>query len=140
MQIERVHFEEVFDVDTFGGNFSFRGRQRSHYGVRLRKGLIPRQGSTYAIAFGRAGDWSTVLGWRELGTPGVMLRYPTWSACFEAFDDIYMIGIAFIVAALLFGGPVLALAVLALVTGAAVLHILRTARLNRQVAAALAAA
>lgn len=140
MQIERVHFEDVFDVDTFRGNFSFRARQRTHYGVRLHSRLVPRKGSVYAIAFGRAGDWSTVLGWREIGTPGIGLRYPTWFACVEAFDDVYMIGIAFIAAALLFGGPAAALAVLALVVAAATLHLVRTARLNRQVRAALAAA
>lgn len=51
MHIEQIHFDEVFDIQTVRGDFSFRSRGRAHYGVNLQNRVIPRPGSTFAVAF-----------------------------------------------------------------------------------------
>ena len=73
MQVERIHFDEIFDLAACHGNFSYRSAGRMHYGVQLDQGAIQQAGSSRAVAFGRAGDWSTVLGRRELASAQVRL-------------------------------------------------------------------
>lgn len=112
MQIERIHFEEVFDVAA--GDFSFRSEGRIHYGVSLGHGTIPQAGATYAVAFGRPGDWNSVLGWRDLGSPAVTLAHSTTGLLLSTVYDIYLYGLFFFAGGFLFGGIRLALAFAAL--------------------------
>lgn len=112
MQIERIHFEEVFDVAA--GDFSFRSEGRTHYGVSLGHGTIPQAGATYAVAFGRPGDWNSVLGWRDLGSPAVTLAHSTTGLLLSTVYDIYLYGLFFFAGGFLFGGIRLALVFAAL--------------------------
>ena len=112
MQIERIHFEEVFDVAA--GDFSFRSEGRTHYGVSLGHGTIPEAGATYAVAFGRPGDWNSVLGWRDLGSPAVTLKHTAAGLVLATVYDIYWYGLFFFAGGFLFGGIRMALAFAAL--------------------------
>jgi hypothetical protein len=140
MHVESIRFDEVFDVAAHRGDFSFRSRNRSHYGVRLRNHLIPRPGSSYAIAFAEPGQWNTVLGWRELPSPHVMLAHPTWSAVLLGLSDIVCVGMLLIVAGLLFAGAAGALAAMLALACMALFRVWRSQRLNQAVKRALLAA
>lgn len=110
MHIEQLRFDEVFDVQPARGDFSFRSGGRPVYGVRLGKGCVPAAGSRYAVAFEQAGDWDTVLAWRELGTQVVRFREPGWALTLMFFMDFIWF-VPFVGGAgLLFGGPGTALA------------------------------
>jgi len=113
MHIETVRFDEVFDVAARGGDFSFRSAGKTQYGVKLQNNLIPEAGSTYAIAFGRPGQWDTVLGWRDLASNDVRLAHPTWTLWLRMLGDIYLYGLALFVVGLLLGGAWVALAIAA---------------------------
>lgn len=112
MRIERIHFEEVFDVAA--GDFSFRSEGRAHYGVSLGHGTIPPTGATYAVAFGRPGDWGSVLGWRDLASQTVTLTHSTTGLLLSTVYDIYLYGLFFFAGGFLFGGIRLALVFAAL--------------------------
>lgn len=140
MHVESIRFDEVFDVAAQRGDFSFRSRNRTHYGVRLRKHLIPRPGASYAIAFAEPGKWDTVLGWRELASPDVMLAHPTWSAVLLGLSDIVCVGMLLIAAGLLLAGAAGALAAMLALACMALFQFWRTLRLNQAVKRALLAA
>lgn len=114
MHIERIHFEEVFDVASGRGDFSFRSGGRTEYGVNPRRGTIPRAGAAYAVAFGRAGDWSSVLGWRDLASQEVMLNNSTVGLLLARLYNIYWYGLFFFAGGFLLGGIRMALAFAAL--------------------------
>lgn len=140
MHIEKVRFDEVFDVAAQRGDFSFRSQDRVQYGVRLGQHVIPRAGASFAIAFAEPGKWDTILGWRELASPHVTLAHPTWSFWFLGLSDILLVGLALIALALLLAGPVGALVATAAVVGIALFPAIRFMRLNRAVKRALLAA
>ncbi|MEH6434055.1 hypothetical protein [Massilia sp. DD77] len=135
MKIERIRFDEVFDVAACRGDFSFRSGGKTHYGVNLHNKVIPRAGSTYAVAFGRPGDWTSVLGWRDLATPAVGLKTPGWWTTLVAMFDVYYLAPALIAPALLLGGPLAGLVAAACVAGlmlAWIAHVmLRNRKLKR---------
>lgn len=114
MHIERIHFEEVFDVAPGRGDFSFRSGGRTEYGVNLRRGTIPRAGGTYAVAFARAGDWTSVLGWRDLDSQEATLNHSTAGLLLARLYDLYLYGLFFLAGGFLFGGIGMALAFAAL--------------------------
>lgn len=140
MHVESIRFDEVFDVAAHRGDFSFRSRNRTHYGVRLRSHVIPRPGSTFAIAFAEPGKWNTVLGWRELASPDVMLAHPTWSAVLLSLSDIVCVGMLLIAAGLLLAGAAGALAAMLALACMALFQVWRSQRLNQAVKRALLAA
>jgi hypothetical protein len=135
MHVEKVRFDEVFDVVAEDGNFSFRSEGHTHYGVKLRKQLIPREGSTYAIAFAKPGDWTTVLGWRDLASAEVVFAHPTSFWWYFALSDILMYGLLFIVGGYLLTGAAGTLAVTAVCACLAFYQM----RVNRNVKRALSA-
>lgn len=137
MHVETVRFDEVFDVAAAHGNFSFRSRGRTEYGVRLRNHVIPHAGATFAIAFAEPGEWSTVLGWRDLAAPDVMLTHPAWALWLSSLSDIVMFGLFFIAGGLLLAGPAGALAVALAIACIALFQIFRLMRRNRAVKRAL---
>lgn len=139
MHVEQVHFDEVFDTQPLRGDFSFKSRGRIQYGVNLRSGVIPRDGATWAVAFAEPGDWSTVIGWRNLALPAVTLRQSTWSYVFSEMSMIFLLGPAFIAAGLGFGGPGTALVVSAIVAILVGSGVYRVAARNRRVRQALLA-
>jgi hypothetical protein len=104
MQVEKFHFDEVFDVVAEDGHFSFRSQGRTHYGVKLQKHVIPRKGSTFAVAFAKPGNWTTVLGWRDLASANVMFARPTSFWWHFALSDIVMYGLLFILGGFLLAG------------------------------------
>jgi len=112
MHIERIHFDDVFDVNRQQGDFSYTSEGVKRYGARLRRGLIPCAGSTYLVAFAEAGDWSTVLGWRNLDTATRCYREPIWLATLSGIGSLLWLAPFFVFGALLFAGPGAALAVL----------------------------
>lgn len=137
MHVEKVHFDEVFDVAP-RGDFSFRSQGRTRYGVRLQSGVIPVNGSTFAVAFDQPGQWTTVLGWRDLPTGDVRLARPDWTLWFDALSDLFVPGALFVFGALLLGGAGVALAV---AMAAAFLYpAIRQMHQNRAVRRALLAA
>lgn len=114
MHIERIHFEEVFDVASGRGDFSFRSGGRTEYGVNLGRGTIPRAGATYAVAFGRQGDWASVLGWRDLASGKASLAHSTVGLLLARLYDVYLYGLFLFAGGFLFGGIGMALAFAAL--------------------------
>lgn len=104
MHIERIHFDEVFDAAPGRGDFSFRSAGETHYGVNLQRGTIPRAGATYVVAFGRARDWGSVLGWRDLASGEVMLSYSPLGLLVSRLLDVYLYGLLFFALGFLFGG------------------------------------
>jgi len=139
MKVERIHFDDIFDVAPYHGNFSYRSAGRLHYGVQLDKGVIPRGGSAWAVAFGRTGDWSTVLGWRDLSSAKVGLKYPDWAAVLAALGHVYFGAPVAIALALLLGGADAAMAAAAAVAVLAVYLVAGMIRKNRAVERALRA-
>lgn len=115
MHIEDVHFDEVFDAQPGTGDFSFRSGGRTNYAVKLRRRLVPQAGSRYLVAFGEAGNWSTVLGWLDPRTARTTLKTPTWLALLDEFGMLVWFAPFFLAGALLFGGVDAALAVLGLI-------------------------
>lgn len=115
MHIEEVHFDEVFDAQPGTGDFSFRSGGRAHYAVNLHRRLVPPAGSRYLVAFGTAGDWSTVLGWLDPVIGKTVLKTPTWLALLDEFGALVWFAPFFLAGALVFGGAYAALVVLALI-------------------------
>ena len=136
MHVEKVRFDEVFDVAPRGGDFSFRSQGKTQYGVRLQSGIIPGNGSTFAVAFDQPGQWTTVLGWRDLASGDVRLAHPDWALWLVTLSDLLAVGVFLIVGGLLLGGPGIALAVAA----AFLYPAIRQMRRNRAVRQALLAA
>ncbi|VXC03552.1 hypothetical protein [Massilia sp. 9I] len=139
MHIERIRFDEVFDVQAARGDFSFRSRGRPHYGVNLGNRVIPGAGTTYAVAFDKPGDWSTVLACRDLASSIVTLRQPAWPALLAQTGDFLIFGPLFIVGGLLLGGAWPGLVVAALLLLAMGYAFWRAVRENRAVTRALRA-
>lgn len=137
MHVERVQFDEVFDVAASRGCFSFRNAGRTEYGIRLEDGTIPRNGATFAIAFAEPGNWTTVLGWRDLAMPSVTLSYPVPTFLLTQSFEIMLYGPFLVAGALVVGSPGLALAVAALIFGIAFFRSARRMRCNRAVKRAL---
>lgn len=139
MHVEQVQFDEVFDVAGSRGDFSFRSAGRTWYGMNILGGTVPRPGSTFAIAFAEPGNWATVLGWRNLALPGVMLAESTASFLCSQVFQIVLYGPFLVVGALVFGGEVLAATVGAVIAGIAGYRTFRLMRRNRAVTHALLA-
>jgi len=140
MHIERIDFDEVFDVQPGPGDFSFRSGGQTHYAVNLWRGLIPQAGSSYLIAFAKPGDWSTVLGWLDLQTGTRRLKNNTWLAVLSDMTAIAWLAPFLLGGALLFIGPGAALAVLLALCGFACLRLYQIASRGRRVMRALSAA
>ena len=139
MHIERIRFDEIFDVAVGRGDFSFRSNGRTEYGVNLQGEVIPRAGATFALAFARPGDWSTVLGWRDLESLTVTLKHPVWSSLVAGMSDVILLGPLFVAGALLLAGPGTAVAVSLVAAGVACYKTFRVVQLNRSVRNALLA-
>jgi hypothetical protein len=75
MHIEKIHFDDVFDVVHNLGTFSFRTGQIKKYEVTIAPHMVPRPGTTYVVAFTKPKDWRTIVGWRILGSEEVVLAY-----------------------------------------------------------------
>jgi len=135
MHVEKIHFDEVFDAVAEDGNFSFRSHGRTHYGVKLQKHVIPRAGSTFAIAFAEPGNWSTVLGWRDLASTDVVFARPASFWLYFAVSDIVMYALFVVVGGYLYAGAGGTLAVTVVCACIAFYHM----RLNHKVKRALSA-
>lgn len=137
MHIQQVHFDEVFDVQAARGDFSFRSRGRAQYGVNLQCGVIPRAGSSFAVAFEQPGNWDSILGCRDLASTKVMLRRPGWWSMLFQTADILIFGPILVVGGLLAGGMWPGLVMTALLLLAMICVVVRTVRVNRAVERAL---
>lgn len=136
MHIERIRFERVFDIQPGLGMFSFASAGAVTYSVHLPGRTIPREGATWAVAFGQPGDWSTLLGWRDLAAQRTTLAYRLHHVLSD-IDLVYWLGLPLLVFSTLVGGPwaVLAVGLAAAACGAWWLgHVVRR---NRRVRAAL---
>lgn len=105
MHIERIRFDEVFDVQAGRGDFSFRSGGRPRYGVNLQNRVIPAPGSTFALAFDKPGDWSSIIASRDLASNEVVLTWPTWVSLLVRIGDFYFYCLPVILASLVLGGP-----------------------------------
>ena len=137
MYIETVRFERVFDVQS--GTFSFEAGGKCEFAVVLDHARAPMAGSTYAVALSEPGNWQKVLGWRDLSSPTVGLKYSPWFMAFDLVLDLYLLGLAVFAAAWLFGGPWAALAAFVAMVFGSVAPVVFNALRNRQVEQALLA-
>lgn len=137
MHIRQVRFDRVFDVQRRSGDFSFEDGGWPVYGVNAAAMGIPRAGSTYAVAFAEAGNWNTVIGWRDLATSTVEIRRSAWQLAIQQLPYNYlMITVPFAVS-LGLGGYWAALPVAAPMLLVVAGCIYRAAWRNRQAARAL---
>ena len=137
MHIRQVRFDRVFDVQERTGDFSFEDGGWPVYGVNAGAMGIAREGATYAVAFAEAGNWNTVIGWRDLATPQVGIRRSAWALAIAQLPYGYlMIPVPYGVSLALGGywAAVPVAALMLLVVGAC---IYRAAWRNRQAAQAL---
>lgn len=137
MHIERIDFDEVFDVQAGRGDFSFRSRGQVHYGVHLRPGTVPQAGAAWLVAFSRRGDWSSVLAWRNIRHGTIAFKEAAWLAMLSELATLAWMAPFFLVAALLLAGPGTALAVLLLICAYAGLRLVRIGNRNRRLRRAL---
>jgi len=137
MHIRQVRFDRVFDVQQRSGDFSFEDSGWPVFGVNVAAMGIPREGSTYAVAFAEAGNWNTVIGWRDLATSTVEIRRSAWQLAIQQLPYNYlMIPVPFAISLALGGywAAVPMAALMLLVVGGC---IYRAAWRNRQAAQAL---
>lgn len=140
MHIEEIRFDEVFDVQALRGDFSFSTRGRPSYGVNLGNNIIPSLGATFAVAFVKPGDWSTVLAWRDLASKKVKFKQPSWIAVLLAASDLILFGPLFIAGGLALAGEWIVAGVFAALFAVGVLTMLtRGVIRNRMVERALLA-
>lgn len=137
MHLQRIHFDKVFDVQSRIGMFSFTSGDAVTYGVHLPTGTIPQQGATWVVAFKEPGNWSTLLGWRDLAAQRTTLTYKIHHVLLGEAWFIYWIALPALALTLFAGGPWVALA-LGTATVAGGIWMLRHVVLrNRRVRAAL---
>jgi hypothetical protein len=136
VHIQRIHFDKVFDVQPRRGMFSFASADGVTYSVHLPGRIIPREGATWAVAFGQAGDWSTLLGWRDLARQRTTLNYKLGHLLSD-IDMMAYVAIPALVLGIYFGGPLAALALLLAATAGCTWRMRHVVRRNRQVRAAL---
>lgn len=120
MHIEQVRFDRIFDVQQVTGDFSFESGGWPVYGVNAVGGRIPREASTYAVAFGERGNWETVIGWRDMATQEVQIKRSFWATLGPHMPWIYLLVSGLLGAAMSGGGWRAALplaAMLVLVSG-----------------------
>jgi len=91
MHLEPVRFERVFDAQQMNGVFSFESGGQVRYGVWLPGDSVPASGKRLILAFGEAGNWSTVLGWIDPATGELGLRR-TWSMAAEWARALGLVG------------------------------------------------
>lgn len=103
MHIERIRFERVFDIQPGLGMFSFASAGAVTYSVHLPGRTIPREGATWTVAFGQPGDWSTLLGWRDLAAQRTTLAYRLHHVLSD-IDLVYWLGLPLLVFSTLVGG------------------------------------
>jgi hypothetical protein len=137
VHLQRIHFDSVFDVQPGHGLFSFTSAGKTSYGVRLPGRVIPPEGATWAVAFGQADDWSTLLGWRDLATQRTTLNYKLLYWLFEVDQLLWWVAIPALVCCLYFGGLWVAMALVVAGTAGAAWRLRHVVRRNRQVRAAL---
>jgi len=134
MYLERIHFDEVFDVVMPRSAFSFKSGGRVRYGASLGHRVVPDEGSTFAVVFAQPDNWTTVLGWRDLRSDTATLKYPVqlWSAL-SKLSNVLLLGPALFVAGLFFGGLAPAFAAALVPVGVASYKLYCQTQLNRQV-------
>ncbi len=136
MHIQRIHFDKVFDVQQRRGLFSFASADGVTYSVHLPGRVIPAEGATWAVAFAQPGDWSTLLGWRDLARQRTTLNYKLAHLVSDV-DLVFWCAIPALVLAIYFGGPLAASALLLAATAGGAWRLRQVVRRNRQVRAAL---
>jgi hypothetical protein len=99
----------------------------------------PTAGSAFAVALSEPGNWQKVLGWRDLSSPTVGLTYNPRFIVIDLVLDLYLLGLAVLAAAWLFGGPWAALAAFVAMVLGSVAPVVFSALRNRQVEQALLA-
>lgn len=137
MHVEQVQFDEVVDAAASRGDFPFRNAGRAWYGIHFPGKAIPRNGSTFVVAFAEPGNWASVLGWRNLALPAVTLANPTTSFLLSLAFELILYGPFFVVGALVYGGTVAAVVVGAIIAAISIWRVARVMRRNRAVARAL---
>ena len=87
MHIEKIHFDNVFDVLYNLGTFSFSTGELKKYAVTVVPHMIPRPDTTYIVAFTKPEDWRTVGGWREVASGEIALTYSGWAYWLSEWID-----------------------------------------------------
>lgn len=136
MHIQRIHFDRVFDVQPHRGMFSFASDDAVTYSVHLPGRVIPREGATWAVAFEAPGDWSTLLGWRDLAAQRTTLNHRLHHVLSDV-EMVYWFAIPALVLCVWFGGLWAALALLLASAAAGAWWLRKVIKRNRRVRAAL---
>jgi hypothetical protein len=137
MYIKKIQFEKIFDVAARRGDFSFKSGDQSCYGINLRRGVIPREDTPYAVAFADPNDWSSMLGWRDLETGAVSLNHSVWNSLWIGMADLYMLLPLAFGFGLYFGGLTLALTLPLVPVCLGVYRLITFVKTNRKVRAEL---
>jgi hypothetical protein len=137
MDIKKIQFEKIFDVAARRGDFSFKSGNESYYGINLRRGVIPREGATYAVAFADRNDWSSMLGWRDLETGAVSLKHSVWDSLWTGMTDLFILLPFAFGFGLYFGGLTLALTLPLVPVCLGVYRLIAVVKTNRKVSAEL---
>jgi hypothetical protein len=137
MQIQRIHFDRVFDIQRFHGFFSYESADGVTYSLNLPGRVVPQEGATWAVAFEKSGDWNTMLGWRDLATHEVRFNRDLGKLLTNQFDFLWFLAIPVLAVALVYGGAAFALMVMLAVLAAGIWKIGRLAIRRRCVRAAL---
>lgn len=87
MHIEKIHFDDVFDVVDNVGTFSFSTGGHKKYALTIAAHMIPRPGTTYIVAFRKPKDWCTVVGWRDVASGEITLKYSGWAYWLSEWID-----------------------------------------------------
>ena len=104
MHIERIRFDKVFDIQPRHGLFSFACADEVTYSVHLPGRAIPKEGAVWAVAFERPGDWSTLLGWRDLAASRTTLTYRLHHLLMDQAWGVYWFAIPLLALSIYAGG------------------------------------
>jgi len=137
MQVEQVRFDSVFDVQARAGLFSFKAGGRPHYGVVLPGRTIPREGARYKVVMAQAGNWHSVLGWRDLDSGRVTLHESVAGIAWRMIESTWCYALPVLAIGLWISGPWGALGGLLLGAGALAFKGRRALKRHRAVCRAL---
>lgn len=137
MHIERIRFDRVFDIQPHHGVFSFASADQVTYGVHVPGRTIPREGAVWAVAFERPGDWSTLLGWRDMAAQRTRLTYQVRHLLVDQAWGVYWFAIPALALGLYVGGLWAAAAIVAAAAAGGVWMLRHVVLRNRRVRAAL---
>ena len=131
MHIERVRFDRVFDVTSYGV-FSFESGGAAVYDVHLREGFIPSEGMTLDVVFRTPGKWASVVAWQDPASGKIVLRETPWESMVNNAAPLARMAAGFAVAGFFIAGGWGVLGALPILAGIAIHDGMSVGRSNRE--------